>query len=740
MTDRTDDGAGRLGGGVQQIRTVRLSAAGTALVVQVPATGLPRVLHWGADLPGTDGADGTDGSDGTEGLAEASLPPAAHNAVDVPQQISLVPTQGEGWRGHPGIAGHHEGRASFPRWRVREVDEESGGGPGGGSLTVTAGADGLELTCELRMEPSGLVRIRHTVTNTDPAPWTLDTLMAVLPLPREAGEVLDLTGRWCRERAPQRSELGMGTRMRASRRGRTGHDAPLVLTAGTPGFGFRTGEVWGVHTAWSGDHVHLAERLPEGAGQADAVIAGGEAPHPGEVRLAQGASYTTPWVLFSWSDQGLDGMSARFHRWLRARPHHPPAPRPVVLNTWEAVYFDHDLDKLKRLADTAAGIGVERFVLDDGWFRGRRDDTAGLGDWTVDTGVWPEGLHPLFDHVRALGMQAGLWVEPEMVNPDSDLARAHPDWLLTTEGRPSPPSRNQQPLDLSRPEAFAHVFGLLDALVAEYRPAFLKWDHNRDLLEPVHAPTGSAGTHGQTRAAYALLDRLRRAHPGLEIESCSSGGGRVDLGILERTDRVWGSDTNDPLERLALQRWTGLLVPPELVGSHVGARTAHTTGRDADLPLRCLTALIGHAGIEWDITACTDEELAVLDAWIRLYKELRPLLHTGVTVRGDAPDPAEQLDGVVAEDGSEAVFRYARLASSARAAPGRVRLPGLREDRTYRLVWRREAGAPSTLETAPPPWFTAGGLTASGAVLARSGLQMPVLNPSQALLLHLTEV
>ncbi|MDA2812183.1 alpha-galactosidase [Nocardiopsis sp. RSe5-2] len=706
-------------------RTVRLSAAGTALVVRVPADGLPYVLHWGADLPG-----------GAQGLAEASVPPAMNNDTDTPRHISLVPTQGEGWRGHPGIAGHHEGRASFPRWRVREVDD----GSEGGSLTVTAEADGLELTCELRMELSGLVRVRHTVTNTDPAPWTLDTLMAALPLPREAEEVLDLTGRWCRERSPQRSGLGMGTRMRASRRGRTGHDAPLVLTAGTPGFGFRTGEVWGVHTAWSGDHVHLAERLPEGAGQADALLAGGEAPHPGEVRLARGESYTTPWVFFSWSDQGLDGMSARFHRWLRSRPHHPSAPRPVVLNTWEAVYFDHDLDKLKRLADTAADIGVERFVLDDGWFRGRRDDTAGLGDWTVDTGVWPEGLHPLFDHVRALGMEPGFWVEPEMVNPDSDLVRAHPDWMLTTEGRPSLPSRNQQPLDLSRPEAFDHVFGLLDALVTEYRPAFLKWDHNRDFLEPVHAPTGSAGTHGQTLAVYELLDRLRKAHPGLEIESCSSGGGRVDLGILERTDRVWGSDTNDPLERLALQRWTGLLIPPELVGSHVGARTAHTTGRDADLSLRFLTALIGHAGIEWDITACTDEELAALDAWIRLYKELRPLLHTGLTVRGDAPDPAEQLDGVVAEDGSGAVFRYARTASSVRAAPGRVRLPGLREDRTYRVEWRREAGTPSTFETAPPLWTTAGGLTASGAVLARSGLQMPVLNPSQALLLHLTEV
>ncbi|MFJ9556360.1 alpha-galactosidase [Nocardiopsis sp. NPDC101807] len=721
-------------------RTVRLNAAGTALVVGVPDEGLPHVLHWGADLP--DDA----------GLADAASPPAAHNGIDVPTWVSLAPTQGEGWRGHPGIAGHHEGRATFPAWTVRSVtvDPPEGpdggagaGAPGdgaGGAVTVLAAAAGLELRCELRLEPSGLVRARNTVTNTDDAPWTLDSLLVTMPLPREAGEVLDLTGRWCRERAPQRQDLSMGTRMRASRRGRTGHDATLLLTAGTPGFGFRHGEVWGVHTAWSGDHVHLAERLPEGAGHADAVLAGGELLHPGEVRLARGESYSTPWVFLSWSDRGLDGMSSRIHRWLRARPGHPSSPRPVVLNTWEAVYFDHDLDKLKRLADTAARIGAERFVLDDGWFRGRRDDTAGLGDWTVDTGVWPDGLHPLFDHVRSLGMEAGLWVEPEMANPDSDLLRAHPEWILAAEGRLPPPSRSQQVLDLSRPEAFRYVFEHLDALVTEYRPDYLKWDHNRDLLEPVHAPTGAAGTHRQTLAVYALLDRLRERHPGLEIESCSSGGGRVDLGVLERTDRVWASDCNDPLERLALQRWTSLLLPPELVGSHVGGPVSHTTGRAADLSFRCLAALLSHTGIEWDVTTCTEDELGVLASWISLYKELRPLLHSGDPVHADAPDPSEQLDGVVSRDGGEAVFRYARLTTSARALPGRVRLPGLREDRVYRLAWRREAGRPSTLQQALPAWFREGEAAVSGAVLARSGVQLPNLNPSQALLLHLREV
>ena len=709
-------------------RTIRLSAAGTTLVLGVPAEGLPHVLHWGADL-----AD-------TEGLRAAALPPAAHNDIDRPAQISLVPTQGEGWRGRPGMAGHHDGRVSHPRWTVREivVDQEEHTTHGGSVLVLAdAPESGLALRCELRMETDGLIRARNTVTNTVETVWTLDALQVTMPLPREVTELLDLSGRWCRERTPQRHTFTEGTRLRASRRGRTGHDATLFLIAGTSGFGFRRGEVWGVHTAWSGDHVHLAERLPERAGQADGLLAGGELTGSGEIRLAHGESYSTPWVYFTWSDEGLDGMSARVHRRLRSRPHHPASPRPVVLNTWEAVYFDHDLDTLKALADTAARIGVERFVLDDGWFRGRRDDSAGLGDWTVDTDVWPEGLHPLFTHVRSLGMEVGLWVEPEMVNPDSDLFRQHPDWILGPVGHTPLSSRHQQVLDLGRPEAADHLFHRLDALITEYRPDHLKWDHNRDLLEAVHAPTGGAGTHRQTKALYALLERLREHHPEVEIESCSSGGGRVDLGILEHTDRVWASDTNDPLERLAIQRWTGLLLPPELIGSHVGGPTTHTTGRVTDLTTRCLTALIGHAGIEWDITRCTDEELDTLSRWIELYKELRPLLHTGDPVRVDEVDPSEQIDGVVARDGSEAIFRYARLTSSASAIPGRVRLPGLREEHRYRLTWRQEIGRPVGLQRTPPPWFAEGGLTVSGAVLARAGIQMPNLNPAQALLLHL---
>src|SRR5439155_5077600 len=228
--------------------------------------------------------------------------------------------------------------------------------------------------------------------------------------------------------------LTFGTWLRETRRGRTGFDTPLVLAAGTPGFSFRSGELWGVHLGWSADSAHWAERLPTGA----ATIGAAELLAPGELVLQPGESYATPYLYAAWSDRGLDGLSAAFHAYVRARPTHPRSPRPVVLNTWEAVYFDHRLERLSELAEPAAEIGVERFVLDDGWFRHRRDDTAGLGDWYVDETVWPDGLAPLIGHVRALGMRFGLWVEPEMVNPDSDLYRAHPDWILQTEGRVPP--------------------------------------------------------------------------------------------------------------------------------------------------------------------------------------------------------------------------------------------------------------------------------------------------------------
>ncbi|MFC5380186.1 alpha-galactosidase [Aquipuribacter nitratireducens] len=719
----------------------QLRGGGVALVLAERADGLPEIVHWGADL-GLDTAD----ADACAALLAAGVAPVPHSTFDAPWPLTLLPGEADGWSGRPGLAAHRGGRAVLPRWSDVRVDSSDDR-----SLVVEARDPAAEvaLRSECVLDEHGVLAVRHTVTSTaggEEPPLDVAGVLAVVPLPPSATELLDLTGRWCRERHPQRLPLRHGGRVRESRRGRTGHDATLLLVAGTAGFGFADGEVDAVHVAWSGDHVHLVERLPEGAGRHAGVLAGGELLRPGEVRLGAGESYASPPVLFVHDDAGLDGVGDRLHRHVRARPEHPRSPRPVTLNSWEAVYFDHDHDRLAALVDTAARVGVERVVLDDGWFLGRRDDSRGLGDWVVDPAVWPADLGPFADRVRSHGMQVGLWVEPEMVNPDSDVARAHPDWVLG----PAPashgsapgtrPWRRQQALDLTQPGAYAHVRDQLDRVLSDVRPDYLKWDHNRDLHEAVDAQ-GRPAVHRQTQAAYRLMTELQERHPGLEIESCASGGARVDLGVLARTQRVWTSDCNDALERQTIQRWTSLLLPPELMGTHVGPEHSHTTGRSLGLSLRCLSALFGHAGIEWDISRCDEAELARVAGWVALHKRLRPLLHTGRTVRGEEHDGA-WWHGVVAPDRTHAVLAYVRLTTGADAVPGLLRLPGLDPGRRYAV----RALDPTGLErpqlpraVVQPPWI-ADGVELSGRVLARHGLAMPVVDPADGLLVELTAV
>ncbi|MGY4899143.1 alpha-galactosidase [Micromonospora aurantiaca (nom. illeg.)] len=733
---------------------VHLRRARTSLVLDARGPGLPRVVHWGADLGPLPDED-------LPAVVDATVPPVVPSSFDTPTVLSLLPEASAGWSGRPGLAGHRDGRDWSTAFRLTGLDVYDepaapspallGGAPlhapgvnkgpflSSGRVEVRA-ADpgaGLSLTVEITLDAAGVLTLRHRLRNDGDGRYEVRELTPVLPVPAVATELLDLTGRWCRERAPQRHPWPMGAWVREGRHGRTGHDATLLLVAGTAGFGFRHGEVWAVHTGWSGDHVTAAERRPTG----ESTLGGGELLAPGEIVLGPGEEYATPLLYAAHSADGLDGLSDALHTHLRARPSHPRTPRPVTLNVWEAVYFDHDLDRLRALADAAAEVGVERFVLDDGWFRGRRHDQAGLGDWWVDGEVWPDGLQPLIDHVRGHGMQFGLWVEPEMVNPDSDLFRAHPDWVLQAPGRLPPPWRHQQVLDLAHPDAYAYLLERLDAVLSEHDGlAYLKWDHNRDLTEAGHA--GRPGVHAQTLAVYRVLDELRARHPDVEIESCSSGGARVDLEILRRTDRVWASDCNDALERLSIQCWTGLLLPPELIGTHIGPERSHTTHRVHDLSFRAVTALFGHHGIEWDITAIDAGERAELAAWVALHKRLRPLLHTGRVVRVDHPDPAVQAHGVVAHDRNHAVYAVSRVATSAAQVPGAVRLPGLDPQRRYRV--RPPAGVPepALLELSPPGWLAwpGDGIAVSGSVLGTVGVQLPALHPEQALLLEVTVV
>ncbi|MFJ4165351.1 alpha-galactosidase [Microbacterium sp. NPDC089698] len=717
---------------------IALEAGGVALVLDIRDGGLPVVVHWGAPCGPLDDAS-------FEALALAGVFPDAGSEVDAVVPVSVLPELARGWNGTPGISGSRDGAHWSPLFRVTAVAidgvDAAGSSAGRRGRVLSAGpaavrveaADaeaGLVLVLEIELTGSGVVRMRAAVRNAAGDVYRVDELLPSLPVPLEADEALDFAGRWAVERVPQRRRLGVGAHRRENRRGRTGLGAAMALIVGRHGFDFSSGEVWGIHVGWSGNHVHQVERVAEGR----QVLAGGELLLPGEGRLAPGEEYTSPW-LYGFYGWGLDALAVQSHRMMRARPQHPRTVRPVTLNVWEAVYFAQNAKDLIELADAAAAVGVERFVLDDGWFGARRDDHAGLGDWTVSADVWPQGLHPLVDHVRGLGMQFGLWVEPEMVNPDSDLARAHPEWIMSARGEWPLTGRNQQVLDLANPDCYAHIRNALLALLDEYDIAYLKWDHNRDLVEAGTGPRRTPGVHGQTAAFYRLVDELKQRHPGLEIESCSSGGGRVDLGVLERTDRVWGSDDNDPLERQRINAWTAQLIPPELIGAHIASAPSHVTGRSHTLSFRASVALFGHLGVEADIRGWTEDERAQLADWIALHKRERDLLHGGTMVRVDVPDPAFAMQGVVAEDRSRALYLCTALTAATTASSGRFRLPGLEDERRYRV--EIEPLSLRGLHGNPAPWQK-DGIVLTGRMLARVGLVMPSVHPETALILRAT--
>ncbi|MGW9182843.1 alpha-galactosidase [Agromyces sp. NPDC055661] len=701
---------------------LHLRNGGTSVILDARHAPLPAMVFWGAD-------QGDLGEAELAAMGTAALPQRVSGGLDQPAPLTLIPQESSGWLGTPGLAGHREGRSFSTKLVTESIEVDAAS-----TRAVIGAADaaaGLAATITLEVTASGLLRQRIALENRAADPYSVAALAPTFPVPGDLGELLDTTGRHLRERSPQRHAFTIGTHLRESRRGRPGADASLVLAAGRNGFGFERGLVYAVHVAWSGNHRLAAERTPT----AESFLSAGELLGAGEIVLGEGETYTTPWAIGSWGD-GLNEVARRFHDELRARPQHPRRPRPVTLNTWEAVYFDHDLETLATLAERAAAAGVERFVLDDGWFRGRRDDTAGLGDWEVDDTVWPSGLGPLIERVRGLGMEFGLWVEPEMVNLDSELARAHPDWILRGRDELPVPARQQYVLDLANEGAWAHLLERLDALLAEHDIAYLKWDHNRDLLEAGAADSGRARVHDNVEALYRLLAELKRRHPALEIESCASGGARVDLGILEHTDRVWTSDTLDPVERLQIQRYTSLVVPPEMMGAHLTSPTVHSTGRRVSLDLSAGVAMLGHLGIEWDLTALDDDGLAAVARWVDLHKQYRALIHSGVLVHGDTADATTDVRGVVARDGASALFTFTQVATSVTYPPGRFTLPGLDADRRYavRIAAGSVADGPGQ---SPLPWAEQP-ITLTGRLLGTAGLQAPVLFPAQLVLLELT--
>lgn len=681
--------------------------------VVATAGGVPSVLYWGPRL-----ADDIDLAALTALNARAEAP--ASPFPDVP--LALTPQAGLGWPGRPGLAAHRDGQGWASVALLTKVQRL----PRRLVFEATDKANGMVLEHQLALE--GDVIIAETMLrNIGDTSLSVEFLSApVFPVPGFASDIIGFEGRWAGEFQTRRQPRGIGSWVRENRRGRTSHDAFPGIIMAEPATSESHGLAYGFHLGWSGNHRLGVETLADGRGSVmlENLLL------PGEVRLAPGEALTSPPLYASLSNQGLSGLSQAFHAWLRARPAHArlrAKPRPVHYNSWEAVYFDHDPARLMDMATRAAAIGVERFVLDDGWFKGRRSDRAGLGDWTVDQDIYPQDLTPLIDHVRGLGMEFGLWIEPEMVNPDSNLFRAHPDWVLAVPGAAQLGFRNQLVLDFGRAHVRDHLFEAIDSLLRGHRISYLKWDMNRDLSHPGGAD-GRAGADAHVRGVYAVLDRLRAAHPDVEIESCASGGGRADFGILARTDRIWTSDSNDALDRLAIQRGFSHFFPAELMGSHVGPATCHITGRKLSMGLRVATAMFGHMGMELDLRELDSAEAATLTAGVALYKAHRALVHSGKLWRMEAPAGINAF-AISSDDRSEALVSITLVSEPATVFTAPLRLAGIDPAGDYRLtrLW------PEKL----PGWMLPDGMILRGKLLSELGLHLPRLWPGTAVILHL---
>jgi alpha-galactosidase len=551
------------------------------------------------------------------------------------------------------------------------------------------------LTAVLRYKVyrQGVIRKQAVIANGTTEVVTLESAQSgAIHLP--AGEGYRLThlyGRWAGETQMAQEPVRPGVKVIESRRGNTSHQAnPWFAIDGPEAATETSGQVWFGALGWSGNWRIAVEQTPHQQVRVTAGLNTFDFAHT----LKPGESLETPPLYVGYSREGFGGASRALHQFEREEIF-PRAgagkPRPVLYNSWEATEMNVNEAGQVELAKKAASVGVERFVMDDGWFGARDTDRAGLGDWTVSKKKFPNGLKPLIDQVKALGMDFGLWVEPEMVNPDSDLYRAHPDWAMHFPDRPRSEARNQLILNMAREDVKEHIFKVLDDLVTQNDIAFLKWDMNRNASEPGWPEVAPAEQKKMwlqyTRNVYEIIDRLRAKHPGLEIESCSGGGGRIDLGILRRVEQVWTSDNTDALDRLKIQEGFTYAYAPKAMMAWV-TDVPNFNGRSTPLRFRFLVAMQGSLGIGNNLNKWSKEDFALAAKMIAWYKTVRATVQMGKLYRLASPRAADGFAATqyVAEDGKQAVV-FATLHSQqfGRMLPD-LRLQGLDERAVYKVA------------------------------------------------------
>ena len=519
-----------------------------------------------------------------------------------------------------------------------------------------------------------------------------------LDLPDADYDWLQLSGAWARERHIKERPLQQGIQSIESTRGISSpHHNPFVALKRPETTEF-SGPVLGTALVYSGNFLIQAEVDTYDVTRLQLAIN----PFGFEWKLAAGQSFTSPEALLVYSERGLNGMSQVFHQLFRrrlARGYWRERARPVLINNWEATYFDFSEDQLLELAEKAQEVGVELFVLDDGWFGQRTNDRAGLGDWFVNPERLPQGLGSLAEQIHGLGMKFGLWFEPEMVNKDSQLYRTHPDWLLAVPDRQPHHGRNQFVLDYSRPEVVDEIFERLSAVIEEAQLDYIKWDMNRPLTDvfSVAWPADQQGEifHRYVLGVYDLYERLISRYPSLLFESCSSGGGRFDPGMLYYAPQAWTSDDSDAIERLKIQYGTSLLYPLSSMGAHVSIVPNHQTNRLTPLKTRGNVAFFGSFGYELDLNQLSPEELAEVREQIAFYKRHRDLIHNGTFYRLRSPFKGDGQTAwmVVSQDQNTALLGTFKALNQVNRSHQRLQLKGLAADKVYRLEGRAYTGA-----------------------------------------------
>ena len=657
----------------------RIDAAETTYVLGINENQQVQTLYWGKRLSASDRFE-----------AAKAMPPAA--AFDL--SITTTPHEFVGWGG--GLFVEPDLKITFPdgnrdlalKYVSYKID--------GDQLNITMKDISREVYVTLQYKAdgeTGVLRRSADIENRTDAPLIIEQVSAATwNLPRGTNYRLRyLSGRWAGEWNLQEQSVQPGKTVLESRRGTTGaQNNPWFAIDYNGNLDAEHGSVWFGALGWSGSwQITVEQDLLQ-----QVRISGGPNSFDFGYRLQKGAHFETPYFYGGYSSDGIGGASRLLHRFeidtlLPGAPR--PKLRPVLYNSWEATGFDVNEAGQMALAEKAASIGVERFVMDDGWFGQRKDDHAGLGDWYVNPQKFPNGLKPLIDKVHSLGMDFGLWVEPEMVNPDSDLYRKHPDWVLHFTGRPRTEARNQLVLNLARPDVRAYVYGFLDKLLSENDIAFLKWDYNRNWSEPGWPAVATEEQKNVyvdfIRNFYGILTELRAKHPGVEIESCSGGGSRVDLGVMHLTDEVWPSDNTDAYDRLLIQNGFTYAYTPGVMMAWVTDSPTWVNQRTLSLEYRFLSSMQGSLGIGANLNKWTPEDFASAKKMIAQYKTIRETVQRGALYRLMTPehDSEQSVTESVSRDGGQAVV-FAFLHSSRELYPfPRIFLHGLDANTVYRL-------------------------------------------------------